>query len=238
MRLLLINANASPDITARLVALARGLLPAGVQVVGATGRFGACYIASRAAAAIAAHAALDAYAREGAGADAVLVACFGDPGLDALREVAPVPVLGLADASAAAARGRRFGVVTGGAAWGPMLTEFYAARGLAALLTGVRTVAPSGGAIARNPEAALGALAETCRACVAQDGAEVVVLGGAGLAGLAARLAPMVPVPVLCSVEEGVRAAGAALGQAAPGRAPATPVPSLGLPSGLAALIG
>lgn len=237
MRILLINANTTASITDRLVAIANGMAPPGVAFAGATGRFGARYIASRAATAIAAHAALDAYAEHGAGADAVLLGCFGDPGLDALREIAPVPVLGLADASAAAAlaRGRRFGVVTGGAAWKPMLEEFFAARGHAAHLAGVRTVAPSGGEIARDPEAALALLAGACRACVEEDGAEVVILGGAGLAGLADQLAGRVPVPVLCSVAEGVRAAIAALGTGPAGLLPHAPVETIGLSPALAA---
>ena len=239
MRLLLINANTTASITDRLVSIARALAPPGAVVDGVTGRFGARYIASRAASAIAAHAALDAYAAHGAGADAVLIACYGDPGLDALRELAPVPVLGLADASAAAALrlGRRFGVVTGGAAWKPMLEEFFAARGLAGGLAGVRTVAPTGGDIARDPEGSVALLAAACRAAAVEDGAEVVVLGGAGLAGLAGAVATQVPVPVLCSVEEGLRAAFAAMGRAGEGTPPA-PVETIGLSAELAALLG
>lgn len=234
MRILLINANTTAAITDRLVAIANAMAPQGVAFTGATGRFGARYIASRAASAIAAHAALDAYAEHGAGADAVLLGCFGDPGLDALRELAPVPVLGLADASAAAAAGRRFGVVTGGATWKPMLEEFFASRGHGARLAGVRTVAPSGGEIARDPEGALALLAAACRASAEEDGADVVILGGAGLAGLAAPLAPRVPVPVICSVEAGVRAAIAALGTGPAGLLPHGAVETTGLSPALA----
>jgi Asp/Glu/hydantoin racemase len=240
MRILLINANTTEAITDRLVAIAQAMAPQGVVFAGATGRFGARYIASRAASAVAAHAALDAYAEHGAGAEAVLIGCFGDPGLDALREIAPVPVLGLADAAGAEAMrlAPRFGVVTGGAAWKPMLEEFYAARGTGARLAGVRTVAPSGGEIARDPDGALALLAEACRASAEQDGAGAVILGGAGLAGLAARLAPRVPVPVICSVEAGVRAAIAALGRGPAGLLPHRPVETVGLSPALARLLG
>ncbi|WP_270937855.1 aspartate/glutamate racemase family protein [Falsiroseomonas oryzae] len=240
MRVLLINANTTPAITDRLVAIAQELAPPGVTFQGATGRFGARYIASRAASAVAAHAALDAYAEHGAGADAVLLGCFGDPGLDALREVAPVPVLGLADASAEATCrvARRFGVVTGGAAWKPMLEEFFAARGHGDRLAGVRTVAPSGGEMARDPDGAVALLAEACRASAEQDGAEAVVLGGAGLAGFAARLEGRVPVPVICSVEAGVRATIAALGGGPAGLMPHQPVETVGLSLALAKLLG
>jgi Asp/Glu/hydantoin racemase len=234
MRILLINANTTAAMTDRMVEMANAIAPAGISFVGATGRFGARYIASRAASAIAAHAAIDAFAEHGAGADAVLLGCFGDPGLDALKELSPVPVLGLAEASAAEALrlGRRFGVVTGGAAWKPMLEEFFAARGMAGALAGIRTVAPTGAEIARDPEAALALLAETCHASATEDGAEVVILGGAGLAGLAARLAAQ--VPVICSVEAGVRGAVAALGRGPAGLLPHGAVETIGLSPGLA----
>jgi Asp/Glu/hydantoin racemase len=116
-----------------------------------------------------------------------------------------------------------------------MLEEFFAARFHATALAGVRTVAPSGGEIARDPAGALALLAEACRASVEEDGAEVVILGGAGLAGLAEKLAGRVSVPVLCSVEAGVRAAIAALGAGPAGLLPHLPVETVGLSPALAA---
>lgn len=233
MRILLINPNTSAHVTDLVAGHVRTQLGGRAELRAVTGRFGAHYIASRAAAAIAGHAALDALAEHGAGCDAVYLACFGDPGLLALRELSRVPVIGMAEAACreAAASGR-FGIVTGGAAWEPMLREFVAALGLADALAALRTVAPSGGTIARDPDAALEILAQACRAC-AGAGAESVILGGAGLAGLAARIAPQVPVPVICSVEAGTRAvlAAGAFGQA-PSRP--DPVESIGLTPALA----
>jgi allantoin racemase len=235
-RLLIINPNTRADMTALVGDAARIALP-GVAINLASARFGGRYIASRAAFAIAAHAALDAFAEHGAGADAVLLACYGDPGLDALREIAGVPVIGLIEAAAeeATATGGRFAVVTGGSRWAPMLREFHLARGLDTRLAAVRTVAPTGGEIASDPEGALAQLAAACRTCAAEDGAGAVILGGVGLIGLAARLQPEVPVPVICSVEAGFRAAARALTQ--PPVTPAfTPdgVESLGLSPALA----
>ncbi len=242
MKILLINPNTTPAITDLVLTHARRLAPAGVTLKAATGAFGPRYIASRAAAAVAGHAALDCYAREGAGCDAVLLACFGDPGLDGLRELAEVPVMGLAEAScAAAAREGRFAIVTGGERWGPMLTEFAAARGYAASLLAVRTVAPTGADIARDPEGSLRLLGDACRAA-ATEGAAAVVLGGAGLVGLAARLQPEVPVRVICSLEAGMAAVLAACRN--PAAKPTSgdyavtpPVPTVGLSEPLAALM-
>jgi Asp/Glu/hydantoin racemase len=191
---------------------------------------------------VAGHAALDLLARHGAEADVVLLSCFGDPGLEALKELSPVPVVGLAEAASHAACmvARRFGIVTGGERWGPMLEEFVAAQGLSGRLAGVRTVAPTGAAIAQDPDSALAMLAATCREAVEQDGAGAVILAGAGLAGLAGRIAGSVPVPVICSVEAGVRMALAVGGlrlrkpAGGPYAAP-PPVETVGLDAALAA---
>jgi len=226
-RILVINPNTTVAVTDLVAEWARALAGSGVEIVPVTGRFGARYITSRATAAIAAHAALDALAEHVAGCDAVFLACFGDPGLLALKELSPVPVIGMAEASChlACLLGRRFSIVTGGERWRPMLEEFVAELGLSGRLAGIRAVAPTGGEIARDPDAALALLAEQCSACATADGTDIVVLGGAGLAGLAERIAPSVPIPVLCSVEAGLRATLAAahlqagkarLGSAAP----------------------
>jgi len=96
----------------------------------------------------------------------VILACFGDPALAALKEVSPVPVVGMAEASCrlACARGDRFAIVTGGAAWEPMLREFVIGLGLADRLAAIRAIVPTGGEIAAAPAAALDQLAGACRA--------------------------------------------------------------------------
>lgn len=242
MRLLLINPNTSPAITDLVVAAARAHASPGTAVAGATGRFGARYIASRAAAAVAAHAALDAYAEHGEGADAIVLACFGEPGLGGLRELAAQPVVGFAESAcrAAAQLGGRFAIVTGGERWGPMLEEFVAWLGLAERLAAVRTVAPTGADIARDPDAAVALLAKACNDAVRDDGARAVILGGAGLAGLAARVAPLVGVPLVDPVETSVRQAEALAARfEKPARgdyAAAPPVDTAGLAAPLARL--
>jgi len=238
MRILLINPNTTDSVTALVAQHVGANARASAEFISVTGRFGARYISTRASAAIAAHAALDAYATHGTGCNAVYLACFGDPGLLALREVADIPVVGMAEASclAAAQRGR-FAIVTGGALWGPMLTEFVASIGLADKLTGVRTIAPTGGEIATNPDAALAALAKACTACATEDGAETVILGGAALAGLAERIQPNVAVPVLCSVAAGTRAVIAAAKRQRDDTAPPPPLESTGLSAELTTLL-
>ena len=241
MRLLLINTNTSVAITDRLVGAARGFAASGTTIIGATARFGARYIATRSAYAIAAHAALDAYAEHGRDADAVVIACFGDPGLLALREIAKIPVIGMAEASCrAAARHGRFAIVTGGAGWVAMLTEFVATLGLTAQLACVRAVAPTGAEIAADPAGSEQILAQECRAAVVDNGADVVILGGAGLVGIAERIAAEVPVPVIDGLAAAIRSAQECPVEPRPGAglaALAQPVESIGLGGRLAALL-
>jgi Asp/Glu/hydantoin racemase len=244
MKLLFINPNTSSNLTEMGARVARSVARPETEIIAATGRFGARYLTTRAAAAIAGHAVLDTFAREGQGADVVVIACFGDPGLFALRELSPVPVVGMAEASChlAATLGRKFSIVTGGHGWGPMLEEFVAAIGLSTNLASVRTVAPSGAEIAAVPDEVLDSLILTCRKAVDDDGAEAVILGGLGLAGLAERIADKVPVPLIDNVVAAVRIAEAAatlgITKARSGSFAATePVKTLGLSSQLAALL-
>jgi len=91
MRLLFLNPNTSAALTAAGARLAREVARPDTHIVPATGRFGARYIRTRAAAAIAGHAALDAFARKRRDADVVLLACCGDPGLLVFRLIHSVP---------------------------------------------------------------------------------------------------------------------------------------------------
>jgi len=238
MRLLFINGNTSVSITELILREARQAARPGTEVLGVTARFGARYIASRAAYAVAGHAVLDAYAEHGAGVDAAVIACFGDPGLAAMREVASVPVTGMAEAAcrqAAEAHGR-FAIVTGGAAWPAMLREFVAGLGLADRLASVRAVAATGAQIAADQQGARQSLVAACREAAA-DGARAVILGGAGLAGIAGRIAGEVPVPLIDGLVASLRWAEAAAGRTAT-PAPRDGVESVGLGVPLADLLG
>ncbi len=126
--ILIINPNTSEAVTANIAALAEREAAGRAETVAITARFGAGYIGSRATVAIAGHAVIDAYcswtSHHGL-PEAVVVGCFGDPGLEALREIAPVPVVGFAEAAMldASRQPGNFLVATSGAAWVRMLEE-------------------------------------------------------------------------------------------------------------------
>ena len=234
MKLLLLNGNTDPGITERMAQGARRMCAH--EIIPVTARFGARYIASRAAAAVAAHAVLDALAHEIGrenlqGFDAAIVGCFGDPGLEAARECFPIPILGMADAAIFAALrvAPRVAVLTGGAAWVPMLEEFFLLRGLGPDKVRVAAIPPTGDMIAREPARAAGLLAETARGEIAR-GAGVILLGGAGLVGLDAMVAPQITVPVLDGLSCAIEAAETAMAARLLGAV----APSIGLSEPLA----
>jgi allantoin racemase len=212
-RLLLINPNTSESMTTLLLRHARAELPPDIDIVPATARFGAAVIASESAFVIAGHATLDVYAANPGPWNAVLLACFGDPALHALREISPAPVVSLAEAAMAEAANRvgeggRFAIVTGGARWEPMLMRLAASLGHAHSLAGVIPLSIDGGQIAANPDGAMAALHGAVDQAIRRYAAKAVIIGGAGLAGLAARLQPHAPVSLIDSVLVGVRRAG------------------------------
>ena len=140
--------------------------------------------------------------------DAIVIACFDDTGLAEARALAPCPVLGIGQAAylAAVLLGRRFSVVTTLAVSVPILEANLAAYGLAAACAGSGPPAfpssRSSGPRTRSPPRP--------RARVAEDGAAAVVLGCAGMAGLSARLAASLAVPVIDGVAAATRLATAA----------------------------
>jgi allantoin racemase len=225
-RLLVINPNTSASVSALLQRHLQAEGGGALDVHAVTARFGAPYISSEASYAVAQHAVLDAWASahtHDERPDAVLIGCFGDPGLFALREGCGVPVSGLAEAAfISAARHGRFAVVTGGERWRPMLERLAHALGHADSLAGIHTVAPDGAQLAADPAGARALLAEACREAASRFGAQAVILGGAGLAGMAADIAGTVPAPLIDSVSAGAEWALQAIRSTAPATTTAT----------------
>ena len=204
MRLLVANPNTTPAVTELCARAARAAASPGTEIVPLTGRFGARIINSRAENAIAAHALLDLLAECLGDADAVLLAVSYDTALLAAREVLPVPVVGMTEASmhAACLLGTRFGLVTFGTPF--IYHELVAQAGLSGRLAGIRAITASAVDAYSNPQAVDALVADAAGTLVAETDAEVVVLCGAAMAGMPGRIAERVPVPVIDGIASGV----------------------------------
>lgn len=219
-RLLIINPNISPSVTALIEAEARRAAPPDTVLTLATARFGVAYIETRFEAMLAAHAVAEAAAEQVAGHDAVIIAAFGDPGLQALREVLPVPVTGLTEAAlmSACLLGQRFSIIAISQRISAWYRECVEAHGLLGRLASIRSLGiplRDVASIQQDHRDALLALAEQA---VADDGADVIVLAGAPLAGLARQVRDRLPVPVVDGVSSAVHHA-ASLAALAPAKA-------------------
>jgi allantoin racemase len=123
------------------------------------------------------------------GADAVVVDCFGDPGVDAGREATEMLVLGPAQTSMhlAALLGQKFSVVTVLEAVIPLLEDLAAKYGLADKLCSIRTVDIPVLELDQH-ERLVRALTDEAVRAVEDDGAHVIVFGCTGMRGCAAGL--------------------------------------------------
>jgi allantoin racemase len=126
-----------------------------------------------------------------AGADAVVINCMGDPGLDAARELTSVPVLGTAQTSmhVAAMLGHRFSILTVVDQLIHVDEAKAASYGLGGRLASVRSVGIPVLDLGADAGHLLAALTEQGLQAVRDDGAHVLVLGCTGMLGLAADLA-------------------------------------------------
>jgi Asp/Glu/hydantoin racemase len=183
-------------------------LPKTVHLDAVTASFGASYIACEASHAVAAHATLDVWAqylRDQPAPDGVLIACFGDPGLFALRQSSASPVTGLAEAALieASAFGD-FAIVTGGQRWKPMLTRLAQNLGYDKQLRQFEIVAPTGAQLMADPAMALQCLSQACQSA-SRANVKSIIIGGAGLAGYAQQLQSQFELPLIDSALAGMR---------------------------------
>jgi allantoin racemase len=209
MKLLIANSNTSDFVTGRVAAGARAAARPGTEIVPATGRFGARVIATRTELAVAEHATLDLLAEHATGCDAVVIAVSYDSALSAAREMLDIPVVGMTEAAllTACMLGGRIGLVVVGRRVLPIYQETVARHGLDARVGGWRAI-ESTAPYSAGDQTEVDALT-VAAACdlVERDGCEVVVLTGAVMAGVPARLQGSVPVPLLDGVSCGVRMA-------------------------------
>jgi allantoin racemase len=209
MRLLVVNANTSEIVTEKVAAQARASASPGTEVVAVTGTFGARVVGTRTEQAIGEHSTVALVAQHAAGCDAVVIAVSYDTGLRAARELLDVPVVGMTEAGllTACMLGGRIGIVTFGQRVRPLYDELVAGYGLASRVAGWRTL-ESTAAYQRGTHDALDdELVQTANDLVERDGAETVLLTGAVMAGVPARLQARVPVPLVDGIDCAVRQA-------------------------------
>jgi allantoin racemase len=203
MLIKVINPNTTLSMTEKIGDCARSVASAGTVIEAVSPSMGPASIESHYDEALAVPGLLEQVAiGERGGADGYVIACFGDPGLDAARELATGPVVAIAEAGMKVATylGRGFTVVTTlertiGRAWD--LTTLYgvkdACRNIRACEIPVLDLEIPG-----SPARAV--ITAECARAVAEDDCDVIVLGCAGMADLATDISARIGVPVVDGV--------------------------------------
>jgi allantoin racemase len=130
--------------------------------------------------------------------DAFVIACYSDPGLYVCREATPQPVFGINEASVltALARGDRFGVIAIGQRSIRRHVRYLRQMGLDARFAGERPLNMSVAETAAGGRT-LDRMIEVGRELRDEDGADVIVMGCAGMARHRNPLEDALGVPVI-----------------------------------------
>jgi allantoin racemase len=215
MKLLLINPNTSATMTAAMVASARQVAASGTQIVGREPGFGPVSIEGHVDEAYGAAGVVEqVHAARGQGFDALVIACFGDPGLDAARELSDAPVLGIAEAAfhAASFVASGFSVVTTMTRTCGIAERLVLRYGYERICRGVHGTDIPVLALEQGDERVTAQIEAAARSALARDRSEAIVLGCGGMAALCATLQSRLGVPVIDGVTAAVKFAEALVG--------------------------
>lgn len=206
MRVLIINPNSSEDVTARIAAAA-------ARVAGSAEVFDAVsapsdtpLIVTQADAEHAASAVAEIVGERAADYDGVIIASFGDTGIDRARQITSRPVIGIARSAfvAALACADSFSIVSFSAAMAPGFETTLNRYGLMNQMRDIVSADTADievpGAMREETEARILAACQR----VAAEGSPAIVLGGGPLAGLAHRLRGHLSVPIFDGVEASI----------------------------------
>lgn len=139
------------------------------------------------------------HAAKAEGYDAIVIACFSDPGIVATKELSDIPVVGIAEAAmhVACMLGWKFTILTTSKARVPNKEAYVLHNGLGSRLASVRPLGVSVVETSHDPERTKEAILAVAQEAIDEDGAEVIILGCAGMAGYAKELEERLGVPVL-----------------------------------------
>ncbi|HWC82351.1 MAG TPA: aspartate/glutamate racemase family protein [Pseudonocardiaceae bacterium] len=212
MRILVTNCNTTEEMTREIAAGARAAASPGTEILARTPRWGPESAEGWLDSFLSAAAVLDLLHAEAEPFDAAVLAGFGEHGREGARELLDVPVVDITEAGAhlACLLGRRYGVVTTLERTRGQIEDSLHTAGLAAHCMAIEG---TGLGVLELADADRAASAFVSAARRARDaGAEVLVLGCAGMTGLHARIAAELSVPVVDGVAAAVRLAESLVG--------------------------
>ena len=215
MKIRVINPNTSASMTAKIGAAAAAVAAPGTTIEAVQPSFGAPSIEGHYDDAWGAAGVTEQVrAGEAAGADAYVIACFGDPGLHAARELASGPVIGIAEAAfhAATLVATGFSVVTTLTRTCVIAEHLVLQYGFERRCKGIHGTDIAVLDLDDPKTGAFDRILEASRSALERDRSGAIVLGCAGMADLCEALQQRLGVPVIDGVAAGVKLAEALVG--------------------------
>lgn len=208
MKIQLINPNTSVAMTATIAAGARRVARTSTEVIAVTNKAGPASIEGHYDEALSVPGLLQAI-RDGelAGAQGHIIACFGDPGLLAAREIARQPVIGIAEAAMHVATwvATGFSIVTTLGRTKVIARHLVDRYGFDKHCRNINAVDIPVLALDEDPEALRRIMREACVRALEQDESGAIVLGCAGMSHLAVGLQEELSVPVIDGVSAALK---------------------------------
>lgn len=211
MKIKIINPDMNPEINESMMKSARKVIAEGTEVVCVCPPAGPRSIDDGFTKDVAVYHILEEILlseKEG-GYDGYVLACFGDPGRQAAREITDKPVVGLGEASLAFAGmiSDQYSIITIGSWIRWIYRELIARCGVEHKVASMRSLSIASEESHSNPDSVYEKVLEAAKAAIKQDYAEAILLGCGVMAPFAEPLQKELGIPVIDPVAAGVKMA-------------------------------
>jgi allantoin racemase len=199
MKILVINPNTTMSMTEAIGEACRKVAQPSTEITAISPKRGPRSIEGYVEDYVAAVATLETIAEHRGAYDAFIIACFGDPGLHAARELVEEPVIGIAEAAMhmSCLVAHKFSIVSVIHRVKPLLEDMVNAAGLADRCASIRTTELAVLDIEKDYAIAQEMLIAESRLAMEEDGAEAICLGCAGMGPLDKGMQAALGIPVL-----------------------------------------
>jgi allantoin racemase len=206
MRILVVNVNTTQSMTDSIAAQARTVAAPGTEIIELTPRFGAESCEGNFDSYLAAIGVMDRVLSYPDPFDAVIQAGYGEHGRERLHEVLDEPLVDITEAAASTAMflGHKYSVITTLDRTVPLIEDRLKLAGLDARCASVRASGLGVLELEEDPARAVATIVEQAARAVAEEKAEVIVLGCGGMAGLDEQIRKRTGVPVVDGVAAAV----------------------------------
>jgi allantoin racemase len=212
-RILVVNPNTTDSMTSDMADAGARYVDPDTEIVGITPSWGPEGIEGYFEGFISAVSVAQAVSEYSEPFHAVVMAGYSEPGREGLREILDVPVMDITECSAmmAGTLGNKFSVVTTVQRFVPIIEEVLHAVGMDRRCASIRPTGLNVLQLEEDPSLTKRLLAERAKQAVAEDFADVIVLGCGGMAGFDKELQAEIGVPVIDGIVAAVKMAEACI---------------------------